>query len=127
MNKTISWAARGFAILFVLFTAMFALDVSPFSWLALLMHLLPTFILLALLLVSWKKAKIGAMLWILAGLAYIVMAWGDVHWSAYLAIAGPAIVVGVLFWFSDKGLKKTMPSIEPASMKTSQNIDKNQI
>ncbi|MFA6307247.1 MAG: hypothetical protein WCS88_01350 [Patescibacteria group bacterium] len=97
MNKTIYWVSRGFAILFILLTVLFVFDLGKFSWLGLLMHLLPTLVLVIILGISWVQEKIGGILWILAGLAYVVMAWGDVDWLAYLIIAGPAILIGILF------------------------------
>lgn len=97
MNKTIYFAARGFAILFIIMTALFVLDLGKFSWLGLLMHLLPTLILLIVLIISWIWEKIGGVLWILVGLSYIFIAWGDVDWLAYLIMAGPAIIIGLLF------------------------------
>jgi hypothetical protein len=105
MNKTLYYASRGFAILFIIMTALFALDIEKFSWTALLMHLLPTFVLLVILVISWLQERIGGILWILAAIAYIVIAWGDVHWSAYLLMSGPALVIGLLFlWPKSEGM-----------------------
>ena len=97
MNKTIYFATRGFAILFILLTVLFVFDLGKFSWLGLLMHLLPTLVLVIILAISWVQEKIGGILWILAALAYVIIAWGDVDWLAYLLMAGPAIVIGCLF------------------------------
>jgi len=105
MNKTFQLATRVFAILFILMTALFALDIEKFSWTALLMHLLPTLVLLGILIISLWQEKIGGILWILAAIAYIVIAWGDVHWSAYLLMSGPALVIGLLFlWPKSEGM-----------------------
>lgn len=123
-NKTIYWAVRGFAILFVLFTSMFALDVKPFSWIALLMHLLPTIILLVVLMISWFKEKIGGLLWILTGLAYIVIAWGDVDFLAYLVMAGPAFVIGIVFLWPKKNMNNSLMSNSAMKIKPVSSNDK---
>lgn len=114
MNKTIYWASRGFAILFILFTAMFALDLKLFSWSALFMHLLPSLILLVILLISWWQEKIGGILWILSAMVYMVFVWGAVDWLAYLLIAGPAVVIGILFLWPKAETMYTPKSVTQA-------------
>ena len=105
MSKTIRLAAIGFAMLFIIMTALLALDLNPFSWTGLFMHLLPSLVLLLILLISLTKAKIGGILWRLAAIAYIVIAWGDVEWLAYLVMSGPAFIIGILFlWPKDSGI-----------------------
>lgn len=102
MNKTLSFAARGFAILFIIMTGLFALDIGKFSWWGLFMHLLPSLILLVILIISWRQEKIGGILWILAALAYVILAWGKVDWLAYLVMSGPALVIALLFLWPKK-------------------------
>jgi len=120
MNKTLSLAARAFAILFIIMTALFALDINKFSWLALLMHLLPTLILLIILLISLKYEKLGGVLWILAAIAYMVIAWGNVPWLAYLVMSGPAVIIGTLFLLTKNEMMHTptTPSISPKPVDT---------
>lgn len=112
-NKTIYWAVRAFAVLFVLFTAMFALDVNPFSWLALLMHLLPTIVLLIILIISWNKEKIGGILWALAAIGLLIMAWGNDNLLTYLIIAGPPLLIGILFLWPKQTTPKPLVSKQP--------------
>jgi len=118
MNKIIYLVARVFAILFILMTALFAFDLGKFSWTGLLMHLLPSLILLIILGISWVQAKIGGILWILAALAYVIIVWGDVSWIAYLIMAGPALVIGLLFlWSQNETMYRPKPltsSVEPS-------------
>ena len=82
------------------------------------MHNIPSFLLLAVVIISWKKNElVGAIVFSLAGLAYIInlaitaattkintnqstlanmgMA---ISWS--LTIAAPAILVGILFFIN---------------------------
>jgi len=65
---------------------------------ALLMHLVPTAIILVILAVSWRWEWVGGVLFIALGILYIVLTPGSMHWPAYLFISGPLFLVGVLFW-----------------------------
>jgi len=105
MKKTIYWAVRAFAILFILFVSLFALDVSPFSWLGLFIHLLPSLVLLVILVISWLQGRIGGILWILAAVGLLIMAWGNNNLLTYLIISGPPLVIGILFiWSSSSSI-----------------------
>ena len=68
-------------IVFTLFMSVFALDVfgeGQGFWqtlVALTMHLIPTFLLLVVLWVSWRREWIGGLLFALMGAFYVVWAW----------------------------------------------------
>jgi len=116
INKYLYWAPRILSIFFICFLALFSLDVfSPELnfWqilIGLLIHNIPVFILLVVLLISWKHEMVGGIVFTLAGLLYILMLamsskfeWYMLSWSA--TIAGPAFLVGILFiinWFNKK-------------------------
>ncbi|MFH0978868.1 MAG: hypothetical protein V1837_06225 [Candidatus Woesearchaeota archaeon] len=116
VSKYLYWTPRILSIVFILFLAMFSLDVfSPglSFWqivLGLFMHNIPTLFLLAILIVSWKYEIVGAIAFMLAGLFYIVMLlmnpqfeWYMLSWS--VTIAGPAFLIGILFalgWYKKK-------------------------
>ena len=111
INKFIYWTPRILSIIFICFLALFSLDViSPelSFWqivIGLFMHNIPVFILLAVLLISWKHEIVGGVVFILAGALYVVMIlmnilrnsfeWYMVSWI--LTIAGPAFLIGILF------------------------------
>jgi len=116
INKKLYWTPRILAILFIIFLALMSLDVfSPGLnfWQtikALLIHNIPVFILLAILLVSWKYEIIGGVAFILAGIFYIAMIlmtiiatgfeWYYLSWA--IQISGIAFLIGTLFlvgWF----------------------------
>lgn len=108
INKFIFWTPRILAIIFILFLAMFSLDVfenvSGFwpTVLALFMHNIPALILLIILLISWKYEIVGGIVFILFGLFYITFAAiGAPKWYMALVwtltIAAPAFLVGILF------------------------------
>jgi hypothetical protein len=90
-------------IFFALFVSMFALDVFGAGYgfwetiLALLIHLVPVYLILLALAIAWRWEWAGGMLFVGLGLLYIIIAWGQFPWVAYLVIAGPAFLVGALF------------------------------
>ena len=85
---------------------MFALDVFGHGqgfWataLALLMHLIPTGILLIFLALAWRWEWVGGILFPALGAFYIFAFWGRFPWGTYAIIAGPLCVVGALFLLS---------------------------
>lgn len=100
----LTWAPRILALTFAAFLALFALDVfeegrGPLEVAAgLFIHLLPTtFLVLGILALAWRHAWVGAVAFLLLGVAYVVWSWGRMHWTAHLAIAGPATLIGLLF------------------------------
>jgi len=121
-GKLIYWTPRILSILFILFLAMFSLDVfdSPNQSagdiaLGLLMHNIPALILLAVLIISWKHEIVGGVLFILAGIAYIaVSAFNQLEWylviSWGLQISGPAFLIGILFLINWRRRKQHKPS-----------------
>ena len=105
-----------FTILFALFLGLFALDVFGEGLgffgaaAAFLIHLIPAFLVLIVLAVAWRWEWVGAVAYFFLGVLYLVLAWGKLHWSAYLAISGPLFVLGLLFllgWHYRAGLRST--------------------
>ena len=102
-------AARITGILFALFISVFALDVFAEElgfWktlAALFIHLLPSLFVLLIIFISWRFEWIGALVFISLGTIYIFTRQADT--LAYLLIAGPLFVTGVLFllsWFQNR-------------------------
>ncbi len=119
INKYLYWSPRILSILFLIFLALFSLDViSPglsFQQIAigLFMHNIPVFILLAVLLISWKHEIVGGIAFILAGILYVAQMLMNAFanplegymLSYSLIIAGPAFLIGILFianWLQKK-------------------------
>jgi hypothetical protein len=106
MNQSVKhilfWAPRILTLLFAVFISLFAFDVFDQGYsfwetvLALLIHLIPTGILLLALVLSWRWEWIGGILFIGLGVFYLVAAQGQ-HWLAYLLISGPLFLIGALF------------------------------
>lgn len=108
MNKFLYWTPRIIGIIFVLFLMMFSLDVFEMGLsvreiiIGLLMHNIPALILLIVLIISWKYEIVGGIVFILAGLFYILSIFitNDFEWymlSWIMTIALPSIFVGILF------------------------------
>ncbi|HTI99390.1 MAG TPA: hypothetical protein VL527_10955 [Dongiaceae bacterium] len=97
------WAPRVLGLLFAGFISLFALDVFQEhrgfgeTAIALLIHLIPTGILLLILAAAWRREWLGALLYPGLGAFYIVAFWGRFPPLTYVMIAGPLVLVGVLF------------------------------
>lgn len=119
VGKFIYWTPRIASILFICFLALFSLDIfgNGYSFwetvLGLFMHNVPVFILIAVLIIAWKREWVGGVAFILAGIAYIISVlisalknqfeWYYLAWA--VQIAGPAFFIGILFfmnWFRKK-------------------------
>lgn len=119
INKFIYWTPRILSILFIAFLALFSLDIFAMNlnfWqtvLGLIMHNIPAFVLLVILIISWKYEWVGGIIYTLAGILYVVLtAKSQLEWQIVLSwsltIAGPTFLIGILFfinWFLKK--KKT--------------------
>ena len=66
------------------------------------MHLVPSFIVIVALVIAWRWKWVGAVLFCVLALSYVVMAWGQFPFVNYLAISGPLFLVGLLFLLSWK-------------------------
>jgi len=75
----------------------------------LFMHNIPAFILLIILLISWRYEIAGGIAFILAGLLYIILLmrnpfeWYMLFWA--IQISGIAFLIGILFlinWYKKK-------------------------
>ena len=107
-KRLLFWIPRVLCILFAMFLSVFALDVFSEGygfWQtigALLLHLVPTFIVVIVLVIAWRWEWVGAVLFIALALVYLGSSWGRFHWSTYLVIPGPLVLIGVLFLFNWK-------------------------
>ena len=102
-KRLLYWVPRILTILFAVFVSVFAMDVFsehlPF-WrlmLALLMHLIPTFVVLIALALAWRWEWIGAVAYFALGAFYIWSFAGRFPLLTYVVIAGPMFVIGGLF------------------------------
>ena len=121
--QILHWSPRILCIMAILFVSMFALDafapgltimqqISGF-----LIHLIPSFVLLACLIVAWKWELIGGIIFTLIGIGFspfvYQLNYNRIHdvgtcLVILLVITFPFIVVGVLFIMSYLMKKKNI-------------------
>jgi len=119
-EKMLYWAPRILSILFMGFLTMFSLDVFEPGLsekdiaIGLLMHNIPSMVMIILLVIAWKREIVGAVAFIGAGLLYIGLTvfnsfntgltwYIAVSWS--LTLGGPALFIGFLFLLNWKKRK----------------------
>ncbi len=98
LKKLLYWLPRILSILFIAFISVFALDVfgEPQWFLGLLIHLIPSFILIFLTIIAWKHGQIGGFLFFVAGFVMIIF-------FRSIIIAIPAFIIGVLYLVNNFG------------------------
>jgi len=113
-NGWIYWTPRILAILLILFLALFSLDVFDMNlgfWetaTGLLIHNIPSLVLLIVLAIAWKYEIVGGVVFTLSGISFVVLhifRLRDVAPHAgildcvlpIVMIAGPAFLIGILF------------------------------
>ena len=122
--KIYHWLPRIICILAILFISLFALDAFQpdlSMWQQIgefLMHLIPSFILTALLIIAWKWELTGGILFAIIGLGFspvVFMHNYNMNHSIFISlgiiatITLPFIVVGILF-ISSHFIKKNQPN-----------------
>src|SRR5262249_39770619 len=101
VERSLFWTPRVLGVLFAAFLSLFALDVFGEGYgfwgtiLALVMHLIPTLVLLIVLAIAWRWEAVGGILFIALGAWYLIASWGHVSWA--LVISGPLVLTGGLF------------------------------
>ena len=114
IRQLLFWSPRVLTILFALFLSLFALDVFEEGYgfwetvLALFMHLIPTWIVLAVLALSWRWEWIGTVLFVALALIYAYFAVGRGHPEWTVPISGPLLLIAGLFlvnWLYRKQLR----------------------
>ena len=118
------WLPRIICILAILFISLFAADAfAPGLTIwqqlgAFFIHLIPSFILLAFLILAWKWEFIGGVIFMVIGLAFspfiFILNYNRNHsiWLSLviiLTITIPFVVVGILFLISHRLKKKSLP------------------
>lgn len=104
--QMILFISKLFAILYIAFISLFALDAfsAGFSWpgtaIALFMHLIPTFILIACLVVAWKRGVVGGSLFLVVGILFTLWFRTYQRLDVFLLISFPLLLIGALFIIS---------------------------
>ena len=97
------WSPRVLGILYALFISLFALDIFGSGYglwetiVALLIHLVPTWIILAALLIGWRWERVGGILFIVLAMGFIAFFGWRGSWLNYVLLFSPLILTGILF------------------------------
>jgi prolipoprotein diacylglyceryltransferase len=126
--KVLYWTARILCILAILFISLFALDSVSSErtfWqnaTALIMSLIPSFVLLAALIIAWKWEKTGGIILTIIGLALsifvFVLNYKRNQFSVAnslknaLILAIPFVLAGILFIISHHRKKKELSGVQ---------------
>jgi hypothetical protein len=118
-NQVVHWLPRIICILAILFISIFAADAFEQGLSAVLIHLIPSFVLLTFLIVAWKWEFIGGIIFTLIGLGFtpviFMLNYNRNHsiWLSLfiiLVITFPFIIVGILFIVSHLLKRKNLQS-----------------
>lgn len=111
-TKVLHWVPRILCILAILFISLFALDSfsSERTFLqnaaVFMMHLIPSFVLLAVLIIAWKWEKVGGIILIIISLVFcifvFILNYNRTHSIATsimitLILDIPFVLAGILF------------------------------
>ncbi len=125
-TKALTWTPRILCILAILFISLFALD--SFSsehsfWQNLgdfLIHLIPSFVMLVVLIVAWKWEKVGGIILTSIGFAWCIFVfflnYKRTHSVAtslldILIVSIPFVLAGILFVISHYRKKKEFAGV----------------
>ncbi|HET6169586.1 MAG TPA: hypothetical protein VFE01_05360 [Terracidiphilus sp.] len=116
-GRLLFWLPRVLSIAFACSISIFALDVFNEHlsfWktaLALAIHLIPTFVLVAAIVIAWRWEWVGAVIFGALGALYIVWTLPRHHLDWILIVAGPALLVAGLFladWIQRTEMRATL-------------------
>ena len=102
--RLLLWTPRAAGILLAAFLALFALDSfgagEPLSRAipAFLIHLIPTYLVLGVVVAAWRVEWVGALACLVLAVAYGVLVNWRMDWVA--VISGPLLVLALLFFWS---------------------------
>jgi hypothetical protein len=100
-NKILYWTPRILAILAILFMMMFSLDCFDMggkdALICLVMHNIPAFIIIIVLVIAWKWELVGGILFVVAFFAAGIFFRSFNGNPASLIVIAPFLVTGLLF------------------------------
>ncbi|MEN8790322.1 MAG: hypothetical protein ABF295_12460 [Flavobacteriaceae bacterium] len=125
-TNILHWLPRVLCILAILFISMFALDAFEGErtiWQqigAFLIHLIPSYILILILIIAWKREFIGGIIFMIIGLLTSPLVFLHNYrmnhsvWMSLLIIlliTIPFLIIGILFITSHHRKKKELGSL----------------
>ncbi len=113
MSKFLKWTPRILTIAFILFISLFALDSFGgdvpvlHQIIGFIIHLIPSFVLVAILILAWKKPQIGGIIFLGIGCAFTIFFNTYEHLLNFLLISCPVFIIGILFLITQNAKFKT--------------------
>jgi hypothetical protein len=112
-SKKNKWhlAATSLGVLYAVALLIFAADVFNHeqniaqTFYDILLHLLPTAVVFIIVVVAYNRPLIGAIIYLVLGLIYIITGWASMHWTAHVLIAGPLLLLSALYITAWKSIK----------------------
>ena len=104
-NKILYWSPRVLGLLFAFFMSLFATEIFNDGYSVLkttigfLIQLVPATIILVFTAIGWKKEGLGAALFFIIAIAYIIY-FKNQPWQTYAIISTPLFFIGVLFFIN---------------------------
>ncbi len=95
MNKTLEWLPRVLAIIYAVFISIFALDGE--SFLGVLIHLIPSFVLVGIIILAWKKELYGGIVFVIFSIIFTIFFNTYREIISFLLISLPLLIIGGLF------------------------------
>lgn len=89
-------AAKILAIIIVLWWSFFVIMSHGFSLISLIESIIPL-VLLGTSIIAWHFNRLGGVIFIFWGLAYVAFAWSTMQFMTYVFVSGPLILCGLLF------------------------------
>lgn len=96
-NKFLFWSPKILAIIYILFITMFSFDSQGVG---LIMHLIPTFLLLIILIFTWKRPISGGIIFLILGILFTLFFNTTRTVLTFFLISFPPILIGILLLLS---------------------------
>jgi len=58
-----------------------------------------------LVVIAYQRPLIGSIIFAVSGIFYIITGWANLHWTAYILVAGPLLVVSILYVIAYKSIE----------------------
>jgi hypothetical protein len=58
-----------------------------------------------LVVIAHQRPLVGSIIFAINGLVYIITGWANLHWTAHVVIAGPLLVLSMLYIIAYKSIK----------------------
>lgn len=105
-RRLLYWSPRVLGIIFILFISLFSLDVFQEgrgvqeTAIAFMMHSIPTAMAAVPLLLAWRWAWAGAVVYLGLTIFYVCLTWEKFPLMTYVFMCGPLLIMSGLFWLN---------------------------